>query len=121
MSTPIRVMVLDDEEAIAATLKMRLKRAGFEVVGPFHEPGTALEAANADQVDLGVLDVNLGPSGTSVDVATCLQSKGIPFLFLSGFGASGTDMTDTFPSVPVVGKPVAFANLLESINNLAKS
>ena len=54
-------------------------------MGPHDEVPAALEAAQTETIDAAVLDVNI--KGVKVyPVAEALEKRGIPFLFLSGYG-----------------------------------
>jgi len=82
-----RILVIEDEMLIALDLEDCLKGAGCEVVGPIGRLPEALAAANGEGLDGALLDVNIGGEN-SFPVALILEARGIPFLFLTGYGAA---------------------------------
>ena len=81
-----RVLVAEDEFVIALEVGEALRRAGFEVVGPAATAGEAERLAAEEPLDAAVLDLELR-DGTAVAAADALAGRGIPFVFLSGYGA----------------------------------
>jgi CheY-like chemotaxis protein len=80
-----RVLVAEDELLVAMLVEDILADNDCLVLGPFASVSQALEAAKADCIDVAVLDVNL--CGQRIyPVAEVLADRGIPFLFLSGYG-----------------------------------
>ena len=82
-----RVLVVEDEMLVALLVEDMLAEAGCIVVGPFARVRDALAAAKAEAVDLALLDVNV--AGEKVfPVAHALEKRGVPFLFVTGYGQS---------------------------------
>ncbi len=55
------------------------------IVGPFDEVPSALAAAQSEEIDAALLDVNV--KGVKIyPVAEALARRKIPFLFLTGYG-----------------------------------
>ena len=80
-----RVLVVEDELAIAMLLESALEDEGCVIVGPYGGVRDALAAARNETLDLAVLDINL--AGEMVfPVAEVLAERGVPFLILSGYG-----------------------------------
>jgi hypothetical protein len=52
------------------------------------KPAAAHLLVSAPGVDAAILDIQLGDH-SSVPIAEALHSKGLPFAFASGYGASG--------------------------------
>ena len=67
-----RVLVVDDERALAALVASYLERDGFEV-STAHDGGTALEVARATRPDVVVLDLGL-PVVDGVEVCRRLRT-----------------------------------------------
>lgn len=66
MTTPFRVLVIDDEKIVCDRLSVELERAGLEVEA-FSESGQALERMSSQQFDLVITDIKMrGPSGIEV-------------------------------------------------------
>lgn len=80
-----RILLLDDERLILATLGSGLRQAGFEV----QTAESVLEAeailAGGDRPDLAILDVNL-PQSSGLDFAQRLREfDQVPFIMLSAY------------------------------------
>jgi CheY-like chemotaxis protein len=94
-------MVVEDEALIAMVLVDHLQELGLIAVGPFSRVADALKVEG--EVDAAILDVNL--AGESVyPVADMLKARGVPFLFMTGYGSASID--PRFGDVPVLQKPI---------------
>jgi CheY-like chemotaxis protein len=72
-------------------------------VGPFSRIAEALPVAKSDDLEAAVLDINL--NGELVyPVAEALVTRGVPVVFVTGYGAESID--DRFAEVPVLQKPI---------------
>jgi len=83
----LHVLVAEDRGLIAGKIAATLRRAGCVVVGPAPTLAVGLDLAR-QEADLGaaVLDIDL--RGEAVyPLAEALQARGVPFLFLTGYGA----------------------------------
>jgi len=80
-----RVLVVEDDTLVAMLIEEFLSDLGCAAVGPCGSVEMALAAIRTEELDLAVLDVNLGGEA-AYPVAQMLDDKGIPFLFLSGYG-----------------------------------
>jgi len=98
-----RILLVEDEILVAMMMRDILGDLGFSVVGPFSRLSEAMVAAVHDDIDAGIIDVNLG--GEFVyPVAEVLAARDIPFIFVTGYGVESID--NRFASVPVIKKPV---------------
>jgi PAS domain S-box-containing protein len=98
-----RVLLVEDEILVAMMMKDILTELGFSVVGPFSRLGEAMVAAVHEEINAGIIDVNLG--GEFVyPVADVLAARNIPFVFITGYGVESID--SRFGYVPIVKKPV---------------
>lgn len=111
-----RLLIVEDEWLIAAEYVALVRKAGHSVAGPFARVAQALSAIEGEGVDAAFLDVNLGGGDTSFPVAQSLQSRGIPFAFLTGYGGHGR--LTAFHSAPVLSKPVTPQALLVTLGKL---
>ena len=85
MMTPARILVVEDEFLVASQIESILTGAGWRVIGSAGTLASAVSLARKSECDAAVLDVNL--RGERVDeVASILSQRGIPFLFVSGYG-----------------------------------
>ena len=82
----IRILVVDDEPAILATMAPLLRSQGYEVVTAL-SGRAAIEAAERDHPDLVVLDLGL-PDIEGVEVCrTIRRDQAVPIIVLSARGA----------------------------------
>ena len=103
LDTGNRVLLVEDEILVAMMMKDILTELGFSVVGPFSRLGEAMVAAVHEDINAGIIDVNLG--GEFVyPVADVLAARNIPFVFITGYGVESID--SRFGYVPIVKKPV---------------
>ena len=98
-----RVLLVEDEILVAMMMKDILTELGFSVIGPFSRLSEAMVAAVHEDINAGIIDVNLG--GEFVyPVADVLAARKIPFVFITGYGVESID--SRFEYVPIVKKPV---------------
>ena len=110
-----RVLLVEDESLLVMVLEDMLPELGYEVVASAHSVASALEALEADEPDMAILDVNLG--GTrSFPVADALAIRGIPFVFASGYGES--ILPDRHSHAPLVPKPYGRQELATALAQL---
>ncbi len=113
-----RVLIVEDDAFIALDLEDVFIDAGFEVVGIAASVESALSLVRETEIDVAVLDYNLGVE-TSIAIAIELDSRGIPFLFLSG--QTRRVVLDNSGIEPLVlNKPFIPAHLVTEIRKLFK-
>lgn len=108
----LRVLVVEDEAAIAMLLEDMLLDFGCEVVGPVARLAAAIKAAEHETFGIAILDVNLAGEPIYA-VAEALAGRGVPFVFSTGYGATG--IKDPFRDRPVVQKPFTQNELKRSL------
>jgi light-regulated signal transduction histidine kinase (bacteriophytochrome) len=111
-----RVLILEDQLVIAVGLEQMLASAGIDEVFTASSETEALRLIATQQLDVAVLDVNLG-TGTSMAVAEELMRRQIPFLFATGYGDS-ISIPVHFKQAPVLQKPYDAASVLRHLQNL---
>jgi PAS domain S-box-containing protein len=103
IETGNRILLVEDEILVAMMMKDILSELGFVVIGPYSRLPEAMVAAVHEEIDAGIIDVNLG--GEFVyPVADVLTARKIPFVFVTGYGVESID--SRFGYVPIVKKPV---------------
>jgi CheY-like chemotaxis protein len=112
-----RALVVEDEFLVAMMIVDMLVDLGCEVVGTATTLKVALEKSSALALDFAVLDVNLNGE-LSYPAADILASRGIPFLFATGYNAKG--LATFYQSVPRLQKPFDIKALEKAITNVVK-
>lgn len=97
---------------IAMLVEEMVQDLGHTVVGVAMRLETALELAREADIDLAVLDVNLGDA-KSFPVAAILRARGIPFLFATGYGRKG--IVEEFADSVVLNKPYQTTDLEKAL------
>jgi AmiR/NasT family two-component response regulator len=87
MMPSVRLLLVDDDRLVLATLAMNLRSAGYEV--EVADSGDeALEVASSARFNLAVLDIRMpGMSGIETAERLCVEHA-IPAMFLSAYGDS---------------------------------
>ncbi len=104
----LRVLVVEDEYLVAMLLEDMLTELGHRVIGIAGDVATALEMAQREEMEVAILDVNLGGAET-YPIADVLLARGIPFLFATGYGRAG--LPPPYRDAPVLQKPFQLAGL----------
>jgi CheY-like chemotaxis protein len=100
-----RVLVVEDDYLLAEDLCEQLLCWGAEVMGPVATVADALALLEAGPAPLmAILDIGLG-SEMVYPVADALRTRGIPFIFATGYDSG--DLPEAYASVPVAEKPMA--------------
>jgi CheY-like chemotaxis protein len=110
--TGLRVLVVEDEMLVSLLIEDILADHECIVVGPFARVSDGLAAARTLPLDAAILDVNVG--GAKVyPVADLLAARGIPFVFLSGYGQNAVPQDR--PEWRVCGKPFRERDLIRML------
>ena len=109
-----RVLVVEDDSAVADELADALRHMHFEVVGPFPTADEALASIGRVHVDAAILDVRLR-NGMSLPVGRRLRDIGVPFLFMTG---SVDDLGDEFADADTLRKPVRLSTLFAALDRI---
>jgi CheY-like chemotaxis protein len=97
-----RLLVVEDEVFVAMLIEDVLESVGGAVIGPAARVSEALALIEEQNPDGALLDINLG--GELVyPVADALARRGIPFVFVTGYGAEG--VAAPFKGRPTIRKP----------------
>jgi CheY-like chemotaxis protein len=95
------ILVVEDEMMVAIMLEEMLTKLGCKVVKAARV-SKAVQLVITAAIDGAILDVNV--AGEAVyPVAHKLQERGIPFIFSSGYGASGLPVE--YRDRPTLSKP----------------
>ena len=80
----MRVLIVEDEALVAMEIEGMLGLAGHEAVAQADDLPSAIEAAEAEQPDLALVDIRLAHGANGLEVAAALKQRGIPVLFATG-------------------------------------
>src|SRR3954469_1794470 len=98
-----RILIVEDEALVAMILEDQLADLGISVAATCASVPDAMRAIESSAPQAAILDVNL--RGQLVyPVADCLLDRGIPFVFVTGYGRESIDRRYSF--VKVLEKPV---------------
>jgi PAS domain S-box-containing protein len=98
-----RILIVEDEALVAMILEDQLADLGISVAATCASVPDAMRAIEDNAPQAAILDVNL--RGQLVyPVADCLLDRGIPFVFVTGYGRESIDRRYSF--VKVLEKPV---------------
>jgi CheY-like chemotaxis protein len=114
--TSQRILLVEDNFLVAASLKQMLEDCGCEVLGPIPSLQESLTAAERDDLDGAVLDINI-IGGTSIPVAERLRGRGCPILFITGYGSPRV-LPEPLLSVPRLNKPIAIEQLAQALREV---
>jgi CheY-like chemotaxis protein len=103
-----RVLVIEDEVIVGMLLEDMLEELGCEVAAISTHIEEALQLARALDIDLAILDINLGGK-QSFPVADVLKSRGVPFMFATGYGAH--ILKPPYSGTPTLQKPFQLDDL----------
>ena len=103
-----KVLIIEDEGMVATLLEDMLSDLGHEVVGIAGRMVRAAELISETSADVVILDVNLNGEQT-YSLASTLASRGIPFIFATGYGSAG--LKDEWRSALTLQKPFQVRDL----------
>ncbi|MBU3889944.1 response regulator [Methylosinus sporium] len=114
---PIRILVVEDEPAIAADLCFVVEEVGYEIGGTASSVDEALKLIEHEEIDGVILDANLRGS-SSASVADALRAKKLPFFVLSGY--LQRQLPEPLCGAPFLAKPYDQDELTSRILALAR-
>lgn len=117
METDFRVLVVEDEALISMLIKDMLADIGCKCVDVAASVEGAIEVIGKAEPNFAMLDINLNGK-RSFPVADILQSREIPFVFLSGYGSRGLDTA--YSGARVLQKPFQLGDLETALQDAFK-
>ncbi len=109
-----RILLVEDEPLVSAITEEWIVEMGHEVVGPAADLETALALA-ATPIDGAIIDVSLGRQN-GYPAAEILASRGVPFVFATGYGQEGLD--PAWRGRPTLMKPFDFDSFRAAIEGI---
>jgi DNA-binding response OmpR family regulator len=108
-----RVLVVEDEAIIAFDIMRALRSSDAEVLGPARSLARALQLANVEYLDCGVLDVMLG-GNLVFPVASILKQRVTGIVFYTGYYDLKGRKPD-WPAAQILLKPTPPHLLVQSV------
>lgn len=106
----ISVLIMEDEFLIAMDIEQLCRDQGARECMIAR---TLEEAASASGFDIAIVDLKLGGDST-LDYARSLRSRGIPFVFATGYSDQEQLRTE-FAEIAVIEKPYSGPDLVEAL------
>lgn len=116
MTTPKRILLVEDEPLILMMLEDFLDALDREVAGTADTVSEALALVEQGGIDAAILDVNLRAGETSWPIADALAAAGIPFIVATG--GSGDTIADAHRDAPVLSKPFTMDSVEKALDGL---
>ena len=110
-----RVLLVEDEALVAMMMSGFLEQLDCTVIGPCATCFEALSLLKENEIDVAILDVNLGGE-TVYPVADALARQGVPFAFATGYGRETIE--SRFAHMTTLEKPVGFDDLRNTMREL---
>ena len=115
-TSPLSVLIVEDEVMIRMLLAEMLQELGHSVVGEAGQVDEALALVNSGiAFDVAILDVNLD-GRTAEPIAQAVEARGRRFLLATGYGASG--LPHELKDRPFLQKPFAAASLAQALSEI---
>jgi CheY-like chemotaxis protein len=106
------ILLVEDEAIIRMMLVEMLEELGHRVIAEAGNVQDGRSLAEMEDFDLAILDINL--DGQNVQpVAEAVAARGLPFLFVSGYGPTG--VPEPFRGNQVLAKPNELTQLRNAI------
>ncbi|QMW04787.1 LytR/AlgR family response regulator transcription factor [Spirosoma foliorum] len=84
MDTPLKLLVVEDDMIIAATIALQLSKLGYEVSGIVPKGEEAILHAETNRPDLILLDISLKGSLDGIDTAHAIHQRwNIPIIYVT--------------------------------------
>ncbi|MGC1860827.1 MAG: response regulator [Methylocystis sp.] len=114
----LRILIVEDNPYIVLALEEMLVEQGLVIAGVASTIEQALHLAASGQIDLALLDVNIGER--KIDpVAETLTRRKKPFIFTTGCGRAG--LPEAFLDRPIVEKPFYIEEILQTLRSALAS
>jgi CheY-like chemotaxis protein len=107
--------LVEDEALLRMMTAEMLEELGHRVVAEAGSISAAEPLARTAEFDLAFLDINVGGK-IITPIAEILADRGLPFIFVSGYGSEGRPMA--FRDRPALRKPFLIESLADMIERV---
>lgn len=114
----MRVLVLEDNALVAFDIADMLARAGFEVIGPATSLDQGVRLIDSESPDGAILDIDMGHSSTTFEVARRMLGENKQVIFLSGYSETARPLPEDLQNVPRLTKPYDRFEVMEEFARL---
>jgi DNA-binding response OmpR family regulator len=108
-----RVLIVEDEPLVAMMLEDMLLDADCDIAGMASTVQAGMALAESCTIDFAILDMTLGRE-SSFPIADALARKGVPLLFVSGYGRES--LPQEHRQCVVLTKPFDYEQLMANID-----
>lgn len=110
-----RIFIVEDESLVAMMIEAMVEELGASVAGTRGgiQEALAFVAASHAEIDIAVLDLNLGGQ-RSYDIAAALLQRGIPIVFSTGYDDGA--IPAEWRHVPRLSKPFQLEELAQALD-----
>jgi len=85
MEDKLNVLIVEDNSLVAFELRSNIEAMGHDVVDAVSTASSAEAIIDRQDIDLALLDINIKGDRDGISVASYLQNKGIPFIYLTSY------------------------------------
>jgi len=114
---PVRALLIEDESLLLMLLEDVLPDMGYAVAGSARSLDDAWSKIDSVEFDVALVDVNLAGM-ESFPVVEALVARGIPVMFVTGYGASV--IPGHLGEIPVLAKPFGRRELEAAMRQLPR-
>lgn len=112
-------LLVEDNYVVSLDTARVLQAVGLKDIETARNVADALERIARQPPEIAVLDINLTAGQTSEPVARTLQERGIPFLFVTGYGDT-QQLSAAFAGAVVLKKPLRAEELRLALARLSE-
>lgn len=91
VTTPVKILVVEDEAIVAEDISQRLRRMGYQTIGPVNAGEDGMLLAEQTRPDLVLMDIMLKGRMDGVETAEIISQRlDLPVVFLTAHGDPAT-------------------------------
>ncbi|HEX5638084.1 MAG TPA: response regulator, partial [Gammaproteobacteria bacterium] len=83
MDTPPKILILEDDVAVAEDLRLKVGQLGYHVMGVVRDAAHALILAQSQKPDLALVDIVIHGEMDGIQVAERFKPLGIPVIYIT--------------------------------------